>query len=485
VEQGGRLVILVAYCALQWPWRKTIEDHLYSFRRYGGADYLYVNLAVPWLSNAYLPLHFDAVVWHTTFLGWVRWTPPAQRIGVMKRARRLAERAAFQVALPQDEFLGTDQVAEVIREFGIDHVFSVAPESEWPLIYEGVDRGRVGISRVLTGYLDEDTVRRVDAIVAGGAERDIDIGYRTGPPKPFLGRQAMLKTEIADVVRERALARGLRVDITTRPEDTLLGDDWYRWLARCRWTIGVEGGASVLDRNGSILACTERVAEERPGVSFEELEAACFPGLDGKFDLRALSPRHLEACATRTAQILVEGDYNGVLTEGRHYIALKRDFSNLDQVLDDVAFESLREQLAAKAYSDVVHSQQWTYRRLVADVEDVLARAGLPVPVPARPALVPDGPPTSGGGTRVTWKLVQPSAPGAPAPGGPAAAGSAPSASASRPHRFPRPAVAVSRTLDAASKPLLPLAFRGLMPLRRRIYGLLRIRGYGAAEQKA
>jgi len=153
---------------------------------------------------------------------------------------RYIERAGFQVALPQDEFLGTDQVADVIRSFGVDHVFSVAPESEWPLIYEGIDRGRVGISRVLTGYLDEDTMRRVDAIVAGGGERDIDIGYRTGPPKPFLGRQAMLKTEIADVVRERALARGLRVDITTRPDDTLLGDDWYRWLARCRWTIGVD-----------------------------------------------------------------------------------------------------------------------------------------------------------------------------------------------------------------------------------------------------
>ncbi len=422
-------MILVAYCALQWPWRKTIEDHLYSFRRYGKADYLYVNLAVPWLANAYLPLSFDAVIWHTTFLGWVRWTPPAQRIGVMKRARRLAERSSRQLALPQDEFLGTDQVSELIREFGIDHVFSVAPESEWPLIYDGVDRERVGFSRVLTGYLDEDTVRRVDAIVAGGGERTIDIGYRTGPPKPFLGRQAMLKTEIADVVRERALARGLRVDITTRPQDTLLGDDWYRWLARCRYTIGVEGGASVLDRDGSILACTERLAAQRPDVTFEELEAACFPGQDGKLALTALSPRHLEACATRTAQVLVEGDYNGVLEAGRHYIPLRRDFSNLDEVLDLVASDAERERVAAAAYADVVEPGRWTYRRLVEDVEATLPAAGR------------------------------------------RAAG--------------RPALAASRVLDQASKPLLPLATRVLMPLRRWLYGLLRLRGYGAAEQKA
>jgi hypothetical protein len=418
-------MVLVAYCALQWPWRKTIEDHLYSFRRYGDADYLYVNLAVPALANAYLPLRFDAVIWHTTFLGWVRWTPPAQRIGVMKRARRLAARTSCQLALPQDEFLGTDQVAEVIRDFGIDHVFSVAPASEWPLIYEGVDRERVGFSRVLTGYLDEDTVRRVDAILAAGGPRPIDIGYRTGPPKPFLGRQAMLKTELADVVRERAQARGLRVDITTRAEDTLLGDDWYRWLASCRYTIGVEGGASVLDRDGSVLACTERVQAERPGAGFEELEAACFPGRDGELRLRAISPRHLEACATRTAQVLVEGDYNGVLEPGRHYIPLRRDFSNLDEVLDVVAADAERERIAAAAYADVVASGRWTYRRLVEDVE-----AALP-----------------------------------PAPRARAA----------------RPAVAAARALDGASKPLLPLATRVLMPLRRWLYGRLRLRGYGTA----
>lgn len=422
-------MVVVAYCALQWPWRRTIEDHLYSFRRYGDADYLYVNLAVPWLANAYLPLRFDTVIWHTTFLGWVRWTPPDQRRGVMHRARRLAERARRQLALPQDEFLGTDQVTEVIRELGVDHVFSVAPESEWPLIYEGVDRERVGFSRVLTGYLDEDTVRRVDAIVAAGAPRPIDIGYRTGPPKPFLGRQAMLKTEVAEVVRERALERGLRVDITTRPEDTLLGDDWYRWLASCRYTIGVEGGASVLDRDGSILACTERVAAERPDVTFEELEAACFPGQDGRLALNALSPRHLEACATRTAQILVDGEYNGVLQADRHYIPLRRDFSNLDEVLDLVASDARRDDVAEAAYADVVASGRWTYRRLVEDVEAL-------VPVAARRPIT-------------------------------------------------RPAVALARVADQASKPLLPLASKVLMPLRRRVYALLGLRGYGTAGQKA
>jgi hypothetical protein len=418
-----RGTVLVAYCALDWPWRRTIEDHLYSFRRYGNADYVYVNLAVPWLANALLPLRFDALLWHTTFLAWVRWLPIGQRRGVMRRAARLAQRASFQAALPQDEFTGSDLVNRLFREYGVNHVFSVAPESEWPLIYDGLDRERVGFTRVLTGYLDEETVERIDRILAEGAERSVDIGYRAGPARPYLGRHALMKSEIAQVVRERAEARGLRVDISSRPEDTILGDDWYRFLASCRYTIGVEGGASVLDRDGSVRACAERYLKDHPDASFDEVETACFPERDGELALFAISPRHLEAAATRTAQILVDGAYNGALEPNRHYLGLRRDFSNVDEVLNAVEHDrALPGRLAQRAHQDVVASGAWTYRRLVQDVEREL----------------PERPRTRAG----------------------------------------RVAAALAAAADAAGTPLLRLAKEVLMPARRRLYGLLDVRGY-------
>jgi hypothetical protein len=301
-----------------------------------------------------------------------------------------------------------------LDKIGVQHVFSVAPPSEWPMIYGGLRRDRVGLSQVLTGYLDEDTVGRVDHILAEGRERTIDIGYRTMPSKPWLGRHAMLKAELADAVREQALARGLRVDISTRVEDTFYGDDWYRFLASCRYTIGMEGGASLLDRDGSVRDCIERRLAADPDATFEQLEAACFPGRDGELSLFALSPRHLEACATRTAQILVEGEYGGVLRPGEHYVALRPDLSNLDEVLDLVAERrGAEDDLAGRARVDIVESGRWTYRRLVEDVEREL----------------------------------------------PGAAATAP------------PAIrAVSaHTLDTASRPLVPLATRVLMPARRQL----------------
>jgi hypothetical protein len=396
--------VLVAYAQLQ-PWRGTVRDHLYSFRRYGTRPYEYVNLAVPGLGRAYARRRYDAVLWHNTVLAWLRWAPADQQQGLLGRARALRGATDCHVALPQDEFIHRDRVNRFLAELGVRHVFSVAPESEWPALYEGVD-----VSPALTGYLDEATVARIDRIVAEGRPRAIDVGYRTVPAKPYLGRHATLKAGLADAVAARAPSRGLRVDLSTRAEDTFYGDDWYRFLVTCRYTVGIEGGASILDRDGSVQACVDA---QPPGLTFDELEAKCFPGRDGELALFAISPRHLEACATRTVQILVEGSYSGVLQPGVHYLELKRDLANLDAVLETVAADDSRE-IAERAYADIVASGRFTYRRLVEDVERVL--------------------PVAAGGRRPI----------------------------------------LSQVVDTSSHALIPLATRVLMPARRRVLAWLR-----------
>jgi hypothetical protein len=182
----------------------------------------------------------------------------------------------------------------------------------------------------------------------------------------------MLKTRIAEAFRDAGARRGLRVDITTREQDARLGEDWYRFLASAKYTIGVEGGASILDRDGSVKRATEAYLERRPGASFEEVEAHCFPGRDGELSLFAISPRHLEACATRTCQILVEGSYNGVLRPGEHYIELKKDLSNLQDVLSAVERDDQRERITAAAWRDVVASRRCDAASFVETVERAL-----------------------------------------------------------------------------------------------------------------
>jgi len=99
-----------------------------------------------------------------------------------------------------------------------------------------------------------------------------------------------------------------------------------------RAVIGAESGSSVLDARGEIQRRIGRLLAEQPGLSFEEVDAQMPDGWDS-YAFFAMSPRHLEAVITKTAQVLVEGRYSGVLEPGRHYIPLRRDLANLDEAL--------------------------------------------------------------------------------------------------------------------------------------------------------
>jgi hypothetical protein len=75
---------------------------------------------------------------------------------------------------------------------------------------------------------------------------------------------------------------------------------------------------------------------------------------------------------TRTAQILVEGEYNGILMPWRHYIPLKRNFSNLNEVILILEDETKRIEIAENAYNDIVRSHKYTYRRFIEFIEETL-----------------------------------------------------------------------------------------------------------------
>jgi len=371
--------VLVIYRSETFPLRSSVRDHLHAFRRYSARRTFYWNIALGGVPEYLLKVPFDLVVFHTTFLS-SRWGKGVFE-DLVDRARALRQVAGIRVMMPQDEFFRTDVLGDFIKEFEIDLVLSVAPETEWSTIYPSVDRARVRFQQVLTGYLDEATLADIERLVRQSRPRPIDIGYRAWHALAWLGRHGQLKTSIAARFEAAAESAGLTTDISTRAEDTFYGDGWLRFLASCKYTIGVEGGATILDADGSLRERTEQFLRDHPEAGFDETEASCFPGRDDELQLKVLSPRHLEACATRTCQVLVEGSYNGVLQAGVHYLALRADLSNLDEVVADMKQDDRREAIVAAAYRDVVESGEWSYSRLVSDTERTAlgAAAGTPI----------------------------------------------------------------------------------------------------------
>lgn len=366
---SARKTLLVLYYTRGvHPLRAAVAGHLYCWRRYSRHRVLYVNVAFGLPARLLARERVDAVLFHTLFLG-MRWNRDLFR-KFMRDGEMLKGMGAVRIAMPQDEFLNTDLLNAFINDYDVTHVLTCAEESDWPLIYDRVDRKRVAFRTVLTGYVDPDLAARVEARKRAGTARDIDIGYRAWRAAYWLGAHAQHKHEIARVFTEAARARGMKLDISLRDEDVIAGEAWLDFLLRCRATVGVEGGASVLDVDGSIQARTGAYLSEHPGAGFEEVRDACFPGEDGKLGLACLSPRHLEACMTETCQLLIEGHYNGALRPGVHYVPVRRDYSNVNEALDALHDSARLRQMAAAARRDVIENPRWSYPVFVKEIED-------------------------------------------------------------------------------------------------------------------
>ncbi|TFH09995.1 MAG: hypothetical protein E4H08_04555 [Candidatus Atribacteria bacterium] len=370
--KGRGRKILVLYRTLEYPLRATIADHLFSFRRWSDADCIYVNVASQPVPHVLARMPFDLIVFHTTLLSSRVRNNRFQRL--MSQLEFLSESRAVRIALPQDEHVFTTNLCEFIERLAVDNVLSVAPKITWPAIYDTVDRSKVAIHQVLTGYLEPRTLRRIEQLASTKPkDRAIDVGYRAHGVRHNLGYHGQLKIEIARAFLAAAQGQDLRTDISTQFEDTFLGDSWYQFLLRCRYVLGIEGGASLHDPTGEISRCVQRYVAEHPHALFDEVEAACFPGSDGAFPLVALSPRHLEAVATRTGQLLVSGDYNGILEPGTHYVPIDKDLGNLGELVRNSMDESDRLRMVERAYDDIVVSGRYTYQRFV----DLVLRTSL------------------------------------------------------------------------------------------------------------
>lgn len=364
--------ILVVYHLRDLQPRATLIDHIYSFRRYSEHEVDYLNVGNGEIPSYVSEMNWDLVIFHYAFVS--DRIIPDHFANLVRKVEFLKGSSATKVVIAQDEHIHGDLLSAFINDFGVTHVFTCAGPDDWPKMYRDVDFEMVGFTTVLTGYLDDSLVRKVAALAKRPHSRDIDVGYRSWFPWPSLGRHAQLKGLVGVKVKEAADAAGLKTDISASrgggndTKDTLRGDAWYEFLLRCRYTVGVEGGASVLDYDGSVEKCSRAYQANHPDADFDEVESACFAGLDGSIGYAAISPRHLECCATRTGQVLIEGEYNGVLVPGDHYLELKADFSNLGEVVEAMKDESLRIAMTDRAYRDIVESGRWTYQRFVEQV---------------------------------------------------------------------------------------------------------------------
>jgi len=375
--------VLVLYHP-DWIHVKSVSDHLESFHQFSRFDVSYASS----LSKCVFDLDcFSAVMVHYT----ARVCHPGHLTSSWLHA--LQRYQGVKALFLQDEYENVHLTRRAIVDLGMDVVFTCVPIGELAKVYPETLSPSTRFVHVLTGYVpaDVDEIPRVPPM----QERSILIGYRGRNLGYWYGDLGQEKLEIGRRMKRECDERRLSCDIGWEESDRIYGDHWYRFLCGCRATLGTESGANLFDWDGTLRTAVQRDLLANPSASYEEIRARRFPGREGEVAMGQISPKFFEAIACRTALILFEGTYSGVLTPEKHFIPLRKDFSNVDDVLRKVQNAACLEKMTDQAYEEIVASGRYSYRTFVdlvdCTIEPLLKPAQAPplcsLPMPTCDAL--------------------------------------------------------------------------------------------------
>lgn len=345
----------------------TITEHLNSFVAYSSHNVAYLPATQGLNCDTDLSF-FDVLIIHYSIRLSVQNSNWMLSPSYQEEFKKFG---GFKVLFIQDEYEGTEIARQWISSLGIHRVYSCVPQQSLPLIYPPERFPSVSFVTSLTGYVPSS--QPCWTKYAKTVERKITIGYRGRKLPYWYGTLGQEKYEIGIKTRELCVEKGLLVDIETDADKRIYGDAWYDFLGSCRATLATESGANIFDFDGSIRNSIETRLAENKDLTFADIYDEIIAPNE-KIQMNQISPKLFEAIAAKTALILFEGEYSNVLIPRLHYISLKKDFSNFEEVLHLLADDAYIEQITERAYEDIIRSETYSYNGFVKQFDRHLAR---------------------------------------------------------------------------------------------------------------
>lgn len=355
------LNLLVLYDGCSVP-INAVRDHMDSFRLFSRHQIYYAHATFE------APLRFSLALFDAVLIHFCVRMPMRQHLS-SAFLKALQEYRGLKVLFLQDEYEHTGLTCQRITQLGIDVVFTCVPPPHVGTVFAGVPQ-RVEFFHNLTGYLPLglDTTQPARPL----EHRAFLIGYRGRPLGYQFGRLGREKVLIAQRMRAICQARNIPHDIEWAEQKRIYGTSWNDFIQSCRTMLGTESACNVFDYDGTLRTQIQEALLRRPDITFEEAYARFLEGKEVDGMMNQISPRIFEAVALRTGMILFEGHYSGVIRPQEHYIPLRKDFRNIDEVLAQVQDDRSLRAMIDRAYEHVVGSGRCTYAQYIREVEQVL-----------------------------------------------------------------------------------------------------------------
>ncbi|MGQ0811535.1 MAG: glycosyltransferase family protein [Nitrospiraceae bacterium] len=233
------------------------------------------------------------------------------------------------------------------RETGADYIASQLPQAAARWLYSECP------SHVLEAppALNPEVYRPIPG------PRPIDIGFRGDAYRLTLGDTE--RTDLINYFSNHSPRLGLVTDIEFVRYHRR---QWVIFLNQCKGIVGAESGTYYLEKDDRTQQAIAQYVRQVPESSFEDIYTRFFKGYPNPVSGKAVSSRHFEPIGTKTCQILLEGNYNGILKADEHYISIKKDFSNVAEALQRFHDHSYRQHMVNRAHDYVFDQHTYGHR---------------------------------------------------------------------------------------------------------------------------
>lgn len=353
------LNILYLYNSDQ-TYTSTVFAHIDSFAKYSTHRSFYCHEDQATAFNVDLSRFDVAVIHYSVRLPFDQLSSSA--------VQALKKFSGLKVLFIQDEYDHTYKAWKWIKELGMRLVFTVVPQKGIPQVYPALEFPSTRFISTLTGYVPDELILNPSATTP--SQRSLLIGYRGRPLPIRYGKLGIEKVAIGEIVKAYCDEQDIESDIAWSETSRIYGRRWYEFLRSCRSVLGSESGSNVFDWDGTLDERISHLHKSNPQVTDGEIynKYVRHKEIDGI--MNQVSPRIFEAIAARTVLVLFEGSYSGVVQPDKHFIPLKKDGSNLREVVRKLRNGAFVDAMAERAYEDIIVSGKYSYQTFVRMVDE-------------------------------------------------------------------------------------------------------------------
>lgn len=263
----------------------------------------------------------------------------------------------------QNEFRNFKPKIDYFEGFGTDLLVSQFPKDIALEFYSGrTSSAIIGISH----GMNSQKIRPFKE----HKHREIDVGSRFTKYANYLGNVARAET-LPNFISKISELGELNLDWETDSTKRFKYEEWQSFLENCRTTASCESGGPFLQWSEQIRTLSNNYEMKNPEVSFQKIYDLFMKNSSAYLSGQVISPRHFDAIAAGTCQILTKGRYSDVLVAGEHYIELDEDMSNFQEVYEQIADSELTEKIARNALKHSLENHTLQHR-----VKDIIDCAG-------------------------------------------------------------------------------------------------------------